>query len=164
MKWWVGFVTGALVMLAAGVLLAPRAMLREDSTPLSLEAAVSAITNEAVSAGWVVSSVLPLDETVRRHGGDPGRPVRVIKLCRADHAGAVLRDDRARVAATLMPCSIAVYETAEGVRIGSMNAGLIGRLFGGTIARVMAGSVARDQARFLRAATSPAALPAEVQR
>ena len=95
MKWWVGFVTGALVMLAAGVLLAPRAMLREDSTPLSLEAAVSAITNEAVSAGWVVSSVLPLDETVRRHGGDPGRPVRVIKLCRADHAGAVLRDDRA---------------------------------------------------------------------
>ncbi len=157
MKWWMAFIAGALAALAVVGVLAPRAMLREDPTPLSLDEAVAAITNEAARAGWLVSSVLPLDETVRRHGGDAGRPVRVIKLCRADHAGEVLRDDRARVAATLMPCSIAVYETADGVRIGSMNAGLIGRFFGGTIARVMSGPVARDQARIVSAALRPPA-------
>lgn len=155
MKWWIGFLTGVLTTLAVITLLAPRAMLREDLSPLAINDAVAAITNEAVRAGWVVASVLPLDETVRRHGDDAGRPVRVLKLCRADHAAAVLRDERARIAATLMPCSIAVYETAHGVRISSMNARLMGQLMGGTIARVMSGPVARDQSRFVQAAVQP---------
>ncbi|MCX7819937.1 MAG: DUF302 domain-containing protein [Kiritimatiellae bacterium] len=153
MRWWSGFLTGALAVLAVAGTLTPRLMLRETESPLGLEETVAAITNAAVRAGWVVSSVLPMDETIRRHGGDPGRPVRVIKLCRADHAAAVLRDERARVVATLMPCSIAVYETASGVKIGTMNAALIGRLWGGTIARVMGGPVAREQAAFVRAAS-----------
>ncbi|MBU4459542.1 MAG: DUF302 domain-containing protein, partial [Verrucomicrobia bacterium] len=114
-----------------------------------LDATVAAITNKAVAAGWVVSSVMPLDQSVKKHGGDPGRPVRLINLCQAQHASAILLDDKARVATTLMPCTISVYETASGVRIGSMNSGLMGRLFGGTIARIMSGPVAADQARFL---------------
>lgn len=45
-----------------------------------------------------------------------------------------------------MPCKIAVYEKADGsVALGTMNAGLLGRLFGGVVAEVMAGPVAREQ-------------------
>jgi len=86
---------------------------------------------------------------VKKHGGDPGRPVRLLNICQAQHASAILQDDKARVASTLMPCTISVYETADGVKVGSMNAGLMGRLFGGTIARIMAGPVAAEQATFL---------------
>jgi uncharacterized protein (DUF302 family) len=144
-----GLLTGALATAAVGVVMAPGLMLKEQASPLGLDATVAAITNKAVAAGWTVSSVMPLDQSVKKHGGDPGRPVRLINLCQAQHASAILLDDKARIAATLMPCTISVYETASGVRIGSMNSGLMGRLFGGTIARIMAGPVAADQARFL---------------
>lgn len=150
-----GLAVGVLAAAIALVALAPRLMLIETASPLDLASAVTAITNRAVEAGWTVSSVMALDESVRRHGGDAGRPVRVIKLCHPAYAGEILRDDRARIAATMMPCSIAVYETADGVRIGAMNAGLLGRLFGGVIGRVMAGPVAADQAHFVQAASRP---------
>ncbi len=68
---------------------------------------------------------------------------------------APIRSTRACVASVRMPCSMAVYETADGVRIASMNAGLFGRRFGGTIARVMGGSVDADPRAFVRAAMGP---------
>ena len=35
----------------------------------------------------------------------------------------------------MMPCTISVYEKSDGkTYIGSMNAGLLGRVFGGTVA------------------------------
>ncbi len=145
----IGLLTGVLATTAVVTVMAPGLMLHETPSPLGLDETVAAITNKAVAAGWVVSSVMPLDQSVKKNGGDPGRPVRLVNLCQAQHASAILLDDRARVATTLMPCTISVYETADGVRIGSMNAGLMGRLFGGTISRVMSGPVAADQQRFL---------------
>ena len=145
----IGLLTGALATAVGVTVTAPGLMLKERSSPLGLEETVAAITNKAVAAGWVVSSVMPLDQSVKKHGGDPGRHVRLVNLCQAQHASAILLDDKARVATTLMPCTISVYETADGVRIGSMNAGLMGRMFGGTIARIMAGPVAADQEKFL---------------
>jgi uncharacterized protein (DUF302 family) len=145
----IGLMTGVLATAAVVTVMAPGLMLKERKSPLGLDETVAAITNKAVAAGWVVSSVMPLDQTVKKNGGDPGRPVRLINLCQAQHASAILLDDKARVATTLMPCTISVYETAVGVKVGSMNAGLMGRLFGGTISRIMAGSVAADQERFL---------------
>ncbi|MBM4153841.1 MAG: DUF302 domain-containing protein [Lentisphaerae bacterium] len=145
----IGLVTGALAVAVVVVVAAPGLMLREQASPFGLNETVAAITNKVVAGGWVVSSVMPLDESVKKHGGDAGRPVRLINICQARHASAILQDDRARVASVLMPCTIAVYETAGGVKIGSMNAGLMGRFFGGTIARIMAGPVASEQAAFL---------------
>lgn len=145
----IGLLTGALSVAVVATVAAPKLMLNERASPLGLEETVAAITNKAVAAGWTVSSVMPLDQSVKKHGGDPGRPVRLINLCQAQHASAILLDDKARIATTMMPCTISVYETASGVRIGSMNSGLMGRLFGGTIARIMSGPVAADQARFL---------------
>ena len=49
----------------------------------------------------------------------------------------------------LMPCSIAVYKKDNGkTYIGTMNAGLMGRLFGTRVAEIM-GNVAKDQAVML---------------
>lgn len=157
-----GMLTGALAALAVAAIVAPRWMLRERTSPLSLDDTVAAITNNAVAAGWVVQGVAALDENVRKHGGDPGRPVRVIQLCHAGHAARILQNDGARVASTLMPCRISVYETADGVRIGTMNAGLIGRLFGGVIARVMGGAVAADQEAFVTIPPRQSSLTPEI--
>lgn len=145
-----GLAVGAAAVLVAVGLLAARLMLQEQLSPYDLAETVARITNNAVARGWVVSSVMALDESVRKHGGGEVRPVRLVNLCQAQHAARILNDDQARIVSVMMPCTIAVYEKADGrMAVGTMNAGLLGRLFGGVVAQVMAGPVARDQREFV---------------
>ena len=77
-------------------------------------------------------------------------PVASFKIWQPDHAEAVLQDDAARFLSVMMPCSIAVYEKADGkTYISTMDAALMGRMFGGTAKKVMAGPVAKETATFI---------------
>jgi uncharacterized protein (DUF302 family) len=145
-----GLLAGFILAILAGASLMPKLMLREQISSYGLQETVQRITNNAVAAGWVVSSVSALDESVKKHGGGEVRPVRLVNLCQAHHAARILDNDRARIVSVMMPCTIAVYAKADGrVAVGTMNAGLLGRLFGGVVAEVMAGPVARDQREFV---------------
>ncbi|MBN2508370.1 MAG: DUF302 domain-containing protein [Verrucomicrobia bacterium] len=149
---WVLAGLGAALCLTgvAGVLLMPRLMLREQRSPYNLLQTVQRITTNAVTQGWTVSSVVPLDESIRKHGGGQVRPVRLVNLCQAHHAATILNEDKARIVSVMMPCTIAVYEKADGkVYVGTMNAGLLGRMFGGVVAAIMGGPVAREQRQFV---------------
>lgn len=149
-----GFVLGpVLVLVVLAVFLRARAaelMLPEQRSPHSVEVTVQRLTDAAKAGGWVVSSVANLDESVAKNGGPKVRPVRLVNLCQAQHAGRILGDDSARRVAVLMPCTIAVYEKQDGsVWVAAMNPGLIAPLFGGVVAEVMGGAVAKEQAGFL---------------
>lgn len=145
-----GLLAGLIITALAAASFMPQLMLREHRSPFDLEETVRRITNNAVAAGWVVSSVSPLDQSVKQHGGGEVRPVRLVNLCQARHAARILNDDRARIVSVMMPCTIAVYEKADGaVAVGTMNAGLLGRMFGGVVAEVMGGPVAREQREFV---------------
>lgn len=149
----VAFAGGVLVgaALAAGgmTLAAPGWMLKVKTSPHGVEQTAAIIQARAEAAGWVVSGITPLDESVRKHGGEILPPIRLVNLCQAGHASKVLADEDDRMVSVLMPCTIAVYEDDAGAtRIATMNAGLMGRLFGGAIAEVMGGPVAADQAAF----------------
>jgi uncharacterized protein (DUF302 family) len=145
-----GLLAGIVVTALAAASLMPKLMLREQISPYGLQATVQRITNNAIAAGWVVSSVGALDESVEKHGGGELRPVRLVNLCQAQHAARILNHDPARKVSVMMPCTIAVYEKADGtIAVGTMNAGLLGRLFGGVVAEVMGGPVAREQREFV---------------
>lgn len=145
-----GLLAGIIVTALAAASFMPKLMLREHRSPFDLAETVQRITNNAVAAGWVVSSVSALDESVKKHGGDEVRPVRLINLCQAQHAARILNDEQARIVSVMMPCTIAVYEKADGtVAVGTMNAGLLGRMFGGVVADVMGGPVAPEQREFV---------------
>jgi len=145
-----GLAVGIAAAMLTAVVLAPRLMLREQISPYGLAETVERITNNAVAQGWVVSSVMRLDESVKKHGGGEVRPVRLVNLCHARHAARILNDNQAQIVSVMMPCTISVYEKADGrVAVGTMNAGLLGRLFGGVVAEVMAGPVARAQEQFV---------------
>lgn len=144
-----GALTGAVVAAAGMALAAPSMMLNVKSSPKNVEDTVAEISARAVAAGWVVSSVTPLDASIAKNGGKQFPPIRLVNMCQADHASRVLEDQGDRKVSVLMPCTVAVYQDDEGVtRISTMNAGLMGKLFGGAIAEVMGGPVARDQAAF----------------
>jgi uncharacterized protein (DUF302 family) len=87
-----------------------------------------------------------------KHGETFEPRVNIIQLCKAPYAKQVLTTDRH--VASMMPCSIAVWEDDAGqVHVSKMNTGLMGKMFGGTIAEVMGGKVAAEEARMLAAVT-----------
>jgi uncharacterized protein (DUF302 family) len=74
----------------------------------------------------------------------------LVNLCNASHAYNILKKDENKVIATMMPCTISVYEKADGnTYIGTMNAELLGKMFGGDIAQIFGVEVAQDQQKFI---------------
>ena len=145
-----GVVLGMVALGVAVYLLMPGMMLKEQKSAYGVEDTVARLTAAGEADGWVVSSVGKLDESVKKHGGPDVRPVRLVNLCQAQHAGKILSEDDARIVSVMMPCTIAVYEKSDGtVWVGSMNPGLLGKMFGGVVSEVMGGPVAEAQDRFL---------------
>ena len=99
-------------------------------------------------AGWVSPGVRNMNKSMAKQGVSFDKQVRLVKMCKAEHAKSVLATDRH--VATLMPCVIAVYEGNDGkVYVSSMNMGLMGKMFGGNIAKVMGGAVADKERKIL---------------
>lgn len=144
-----GAVFGIAVGLVSMALVMPKLMLKEQVSPLGYEETIAMIQKKVTEGGWKVSALMRLDKTLAKHGKEV-LPVASFKICQPDHAEEILLDDNARFLAVMMPCSIGVYEKADGkTYISSMNAALMGRMFGGTAQSVMGGPVAKESAAFI---------------
>ncbi len=147
-----GAIAGIILAAVLGFVLMPALMIRVEASALNLEDTVAAISDRAEEMGWVVSGVMAIDESVAKHGGGEVPKTRLINLCQAQHAAAILNDPEARRVSVFMPCTIAAFEGVDGrAYVSSMNAGLLGTMMGGVVADVMGGSVAREQAQILEA-------------
>lgn len=145
-----GIVFGFALGIIFAVIFMPKLMIKEKLSPLGYEETIAHIQNHVTNAGWKVSALMRLDQTLAKEGLEV-LPVASIKICQPDHAEQILLDDDARFISVMMPCSIAVYEKADGnTYISSMDAKLMGRMFGGTVAKVMAGPVAKETATFIQ--------------
>lgn len=144
----IGIVVGVILALLAVKIIMPKLMISEIQSPLGYAETIAHIHNNVTNAGWKVSALMRLDKTLAKEGKSV-LPVASFKICQPDHAETVLKDDDARFLAVMMPCSIAVYEKADGkTYISTMNSALMGRMFGGTAAEVMAGPVAEETKAF----------------
>ncbi|WP_372808219.1 DUF302 domain-containing protein [Pontiella sp.] len=147
------FIAGTVFGIALGLvgmaLVMPRLMVEEIESPLGYEETIAHLEKKVTDGGWKVSALMRLDQSLAKEGKSV-RPVASMKICQPDHAEQVLLDDDARFLSVMMPCSIAVYEKADGkTYVSTMNSGLMGRLFGGTAQKVMAGAVAKETAGFV---------------
>jgi uncharacterized protein (DUF302 family) len=146
----IGFLGGMILLGVLGWLMMPGLMLKEWQSPLDVEETVEKISQNAVAEGWVVSSVIPLDDSVKKHGGGDLPLVRLVNLCHAHHAFRILKEDPTKIVSVMMPCTISVYQKTDGkTYVGTMNAGLMGKMFGGIVAKVMGGVVAKQQRAFI---------------
>lgn len=145
----IGIGAGVVIALLAGMSIMPKLMLAETQSPLGYEETITHIHHQVTNAGWKVSALMRLDKSLAKEGKSV-LPAASFKICQPDYAEQVLQDDHARFLSVLMPCSIAVYEKADGkTYISTMNSGLMGRLFGGTAAEVMGGPVVKETAGFV---------------
>ena len=145
-----GILLGGVVVAAIGWFTMPGMMLHETPSPYSVDETVEKIRANAENAGWVVAGVTPLHNSVKKHGGGDLPPVMLLNLCQANHAYNILQDDGNKILSVMMPCTISVYQKSDGnTYVGTMNAGLLGKMFGGTIAKIMGEEVAADQQGFI---------------
>jgi uncharacterized protein (DUF302 family) len=143
-----GIIIGIVLTAVTAKLAAPGMMLKVRVSPLDYEETVSKIESAVTNGGWVISQKMDMQKSLSKHGKTIPR-VTLLKICEPNHAANILNDDDAMYVSLMMPCTISIYEKSDGtVCVGTMNAGLMGRIFGGTVAEVMAGSVAPETAVF----------------
>ncbi|MBC8422926.1 DUF302 domain-containing protein [bacterium] len=146
------FVLGLVLgVLACGVIMSVGGadmMLLEDKSRLNHAETVQAVKDAALAAGWKVPAVHEIHDSVAKGGFDV-LPVTVIELCSVSLAGRILGDTDGRRVAPMMPCRVAIYETAAGdVIVSRMNSGLMSKVFGGIVEDMMSEAAAANEAMF----------------
>jgi uncharacterized protein (DUF302 family) len=150
----IGFVAGVLVVIIGGYLAMPHLMFNEVQSPFGFEETIARIQHniednpELKAKGWALSGLRNPARAVQADGGNV-LPVQMIEVCSTKYSKPILKDDTVRFLSILMPCKVSVYKKNDGkVYIGTMNAGLMGKMFGPLVGEVM-GQVAEDQKLFL---------------
>ncbi len=150
MKAVLGFVAGLLLVSLVGWQMAPSLMFTERVSPFGMEETVARIQQNIQNTGngWALSGLRNPAKAVQSDGGNV-LPVMMIEACSTKYSKPILKDDTVRFLSILMPCKISVYKKNDGkVYIGTMNAGLMGKLFGPLVGEIM-GKVAEDQKKFV---------------
>ena len=143
-----GILLGTGITGVAGMLLMPSQMLITHECAMGYEETIEAVQKRIREAGWVVSGVTDMNQSLAKQGTEFEPKVTLIKLCKPDYAESVLTTDR--YVSVMMPCSFSVWQDDQGkTYLTRMNTGLMGSLFGGNVANVMGGSVARDEEKML---------------
>jgi uncharacterized protein (DUF302 family) len=144
----IGIIIGIVLMAVTAKLAAPNMMLKERVSPLGYEETIAKIESAVTNGGWEISRKMNMQKSLSKFGKEVPQ-VTLLKICEPNHAANILNDDDAMYVSLMMPCTISIYEKSDGkTYVGTMNAGLMGRIFGGTVAEVMAGSVAPETAVF----------------
>jgi uncharacterized protein (DUF302 family) len=145
-----GAVLGIVLTVFVAWTYAPDLMLKEYESPYDVDTTVEMIKSKATGEQWVVPGVSSIDKSIKKHGGGELPPIRLVNICKAEYAYNILKDDNNKIVSVFMPCTISVYQKSDGrVFIGTMNAGLLGKMFGGTVAEIMGEKVAADQKKFI---------------
>lgn len=150
----IGFIAGALFVAIAGWLMMPHLMFNETVSPFGFEETIARIQHniadnpELKAKGWTLSGLRNPARAVQADGGNV-LPVQMIEVCSTKYSKPILKEDTVRFLSILMPCKVSVYKKNDGkTYIGTMNAGLMGKMFGPLVGEVM-GQVAEDQKLFL---------------
>jgi uncharacterized protein (DUF302 family) len=149
-----GFMAGIVVVAVAGYLMMPSMMFKEVQSPFGMEETIARIQHniadnpELKAKGWALSGLRNPARAVQTDGGNV-LPVQMIEACSTKYSAPILKEDTVRFLSILMPCKISIYKKQDGkTYIGTMNAGLMGKMFGPLVGEVM-GHVAEDQKLFL---------------
>jgi uncharacterized protein (DUF302 family) len=125
-------------------------MFNEHVSPFGMEETVARVQHniQDTGNGWALSGLRNPAKAVQSDGGNV-LPVMMIEACSTKYSGPILKEDSVRFLSILMPCKVTVYKKNDGkVYIGTMNAGLMGKMFGPLVGDIMS-KVAEDQKKFL---------------
>ena len=128
-----GLVSGIILTILIVVTSAQPLMLKEKQIPHNFEEAVELIESTVRQKGWTIPAVHNMQATLANFGHDIEK-LKIFEICHPDIAYQVLSMDDERIASSLLPCRLSVYEKSDGkVYISWMNMRFVGRLMKGTV-------------------------------
>jgi len=150
----VGLIAGMALTMVLAWNMAAGLMFNEVQSPFGMEETIARIQHniedspQLKAKGWALSGLRNPAKAVQQDGGNV-LPVQMIEVCSTKYSGPILKEDTVRFLSILMPCKISIYKKQDGkTYIGTMNAGLMGKMFGPMVGETM-GHVAEDQKLFL---------------
>ncbi len=133
----IGLIVGAAITFFIIRSMAPKMMLVESESKYSFEETLQRLQQAIDQKGWKTPAVHDLQATLAKFDYDV-RKVKVMAVCQPDIAQKILSRDDERIASSLMPCRISVYEKSDGkVYVSRLNSIKMGSLFGGVIEEAM---------------------------
>lgn len=109
----------------------------EVQSKYNFDQTVQKLTETILSAGWKVTHVHDLQETMRKNQFDV-LPVKVMELCKPGYSVQLLKGDAERLYSSMMPCRISVYDKSDGnTYVSLMNSGIVAAQIGGIVEHVM---------------------------
>ena len=109
----------------------------EVQSKYNFDQTVQKLTETILSAGWKVTDVHDLQETMRKNQFDV-LPVKVMELCKPGYSVQLLKGDAERLYSSMMPCRISVYDKSDGnTYVSLMNSGIVAAQIGGIVEHVM---------------------------
>ena len=159
MKYIIGAVVAFVLVGVVALTQAQNLMFNVTASPYGVEETAARIQGNIQrleGRGWKLSALRNPAKAVAA-GGTNVPPVLLVEACSTKYSAPLLQGQNSRIFSILMPCTITVYKNDDGsTSIGTMNAGLMGKLFG--IADVM-DEVYADQQEFIKFDASRPAPP-----
>ena len=150
MKYIIGAVAAFILVGIIALTQAQNLMFNVTPSPYGVEetaARIQANIQRLEGRGWKLSGLRNPAKAVAS-GGSNVPPVLLVEACSTKYSGPLLKGETSRIFSILMPCTITVYKNDDGsTAIGTMNAGLMGKLFG--ISEIM-DQVYADQQEFIK--------------
>lgn len=157
----IGFVVGIALVAVVALTSMQSLMFNIIPSPYGVEETAARIQAnimkpEMKANGWSLSGLRDPSKAIAADGGNV-MPVLLVEACSSKYSGPLLKQDTSRIFSILMPCTITVFKKDDGkTYIGTMNAGLMGKMFG--VGEIM-DKVAADQKVFLKFDPSEPAPP-----
>jgi len=157
MKYMIGAIGAFILVGIIALTQAQNLMFNLTPSPFGVEETAARIQRNIQrleGRGWKLSGLRNPARAVAA-GGRNVPPVLLVEACSTKYSAPLLKAQTSRIFSILMPCTITIFKNDDGsTSIGTMNAGLMGKLFG--VGEVM-DQVYADQKEFL---ISDPALPA----
>ena len=139
-----GFIICAVVMISV----MPSMMIVTKECKFGFDETVEQLKKNIIDEDWSVKDVRDINKEINKAGHDFKPRVKLIKLCKAEHAKSVLTTDRH--VSCLMPCTMSVWEGDDGkVYLSEMNMSLMAKMFGGNVGKIMGGKVVEEEEKML---------------
>ncbi|KHF25121.1 DUF302 domain-containing protein [Solemya velum gill symbiont] len=130
-------VTGTLFVIKTQ---AKNLLVTEIESPLGFQETIDHMKAKAKSLGWKVPSKWEANfqKNFKKIVKIDVGPVVAIKMCQVDVAANLLKKDENKYLATMMPCTFAIYQKADGkTYVSMMNLETVGNMIGGDVAMAM---------------------------
>lgn len=138
----IGIVAGVVLGWLIAFLAMPKMVFKESASKLDFDETVTLIEGQVTARGWKIPALHDLKATMKKFDLDV-RSVKVFEICHPDYSYNILKESEERIASSMMPCRISIYEKDDGsVWISRMNSGLVAKAMSKIVRKSMSDAAA----------------------